>query len=344
MQRKVLALFLALAPLTLGGPATAADPVADFYKGKNVFLQIGAGNEGSYNIAGRTIAKYIGQYIPGNPTIVVQNVPGGGSLNLANQFGNTTPRDGTYFGMFNNGMPTTPLLDPKSARFDPRKFTFLGSPHREAHLLVVWHTSPAKTMDDLFKREVIVAGEAPGSAPGDFPRLTNAVLGTKFKIISGYPDQGARTLAMQRGEVDGQAGSSWTTVRTIYKDMIAKGDIKLVGAFGMTKNRELPDVPLFPLGKTEEERQMVQLMYGRQAYGKPLAVPPDVPAERTRALQAALEAVFKDADYLAEAKKLDLDVDPVAADELNQLTQNIYKTSPETIARIQKAIEAKEGK
>ena len=136
---------------------------------------------------GRMVARHIGQYSPGEPKVIPQNVPGGGSLQLANQFGTITPRDGTVFGVFNNGMPTTPLLDPGAGRFDARKFSFIGSTSREAHILVVWHDAPAKTFDDLFKMEVILGATSPGAAPHDFPLLTNALGGTKFRIIMGYP-------------------------------------------------------------------------------------------------------------------------------------------------------------
>ena len=319
-------------------PAAAAESAAEFYKGKTVFMQVGAGPEGSYNLLARLIARHMGRHIPGNPTIVVQNVPGGGSLALANQFGNSTPRDGTYFGLFNNGMPTIPLLDPHAGRFDPRKFHFLGSPQREAHLFGVGGKSQIKTMDDVFNKTTIVAGEAPGAAPTDFPRLTNALIGTKFKIISGYQHQGDRTLAMQRGEVDGQAGSSWTTVRSMYKDMLANNEYRVIAAFGMKQNRDLMNVPMFPVGKTTEERQLFQLMYARQSYGRPLATPPDVPPERVQALKAALEATFKDPEYLAEAEKLDLETDPVPADELTALTIEIYNTPQAVLDRMPKAL------
>jgi tripartite-type tricarboxylate transporter receptor subunit TctC len=338
MNRTLLTLALAVAMPLVCSAGYAADPVADFYKGKNVFLQIGSGPGGTYDVTGRLFARHIGKYIPGSPTVVVQNVPGGGSLALANQFGNTTPRDGLYFGVFNNGMPTTPLLDPKAAHFDARKFNFMGSLSREAHLFGVWHTSPIRTIDDVYKQEVVVAGSAPGAAPYDFPRLTNALDGTKFKIVTGYQDEGDRRLAMQRGEVDGQAGSSWTTVRTSYKEMIAKKEFIVIAAFGMQKNRELQDVPLFPLGKSAEDKQLFQLMYARQSFGKPFATPPDVPAERVAALRKAFEDTMKDPDFVAEVKKLDLEYDPVPAKELTDLTAELYNTPKEVLDRMQKTL------
>ena len=329
---------LTLAALTTPMPASAADPVADFYKGKNVFLQIGSGPGGIYDIVGRLFSRHIGKYIPGNPNVVVQNVPGGGSLAQANQFGNTTPRDGTVFGVFNNGMPTTPLLDPKAAHFNAQKFHYLGSPSREAHVLAVWHKAKAKTLDDLFKIETIVAGSAPGAAPYDFPRLTNVLIDTKFKIVTGYVTEQERTLAMQRGEVDGQAGSAWSTVKTSYRDMLANKELIIPAAFGMKKNKELLDVPLFPTGATEADRQLFQLMYARQSFGRPFATPPEVPLERVKALRKAFEDTLKDPQFLAEAEKLHVEIDPVGADELTALTDDLYKTPQNVLDRMHKAL------
>jgi tripartite-type tricarboxylate transporter receptor subunit TctC len=330
-----LPMWLALAVLLPMGGAKAADAVTDFYKGKTVYMQIGAGAGSVYDVVGRTFARHMGKYIPGNPNIVVQIVPGGGSLALANQFGNTTPRDGTYFGVFNNGMPTTPLFDPKSARFDPRKFHYLGSPSREAHVLGVWHTSPVKSIDDVFGRGMIVGATSPGAAPYDFPRLTNALAGTKFKIITGYADVNDRKLAMQRGEIDGEAGAAWNSVKVTYMDLIQSKQILIIAAFGMKQNKELTNVPLFPTGKTEQDRQLFELMYGRQNYGRPFVTPPDVPAERVKALREAFESTLKDKDFLAEAARQNMELDPVSADELTELTKRLFETPQEVVQRMQ---------
>ena len=338
MKVGFFAFVLACASAAISGPALAADPVADFYRGKTVFLQIGSTPGNIYDIVGRIFARNMGRFIPGNPTVVPQNVPGGGSLPLANQFGNTTARDGTVFGVFNNGMPTTPLLDPGVAKFDPRKFNFLGSPSREAHVLAVWHKSPALTLEDLFVKETIVGATAPGAAPFDFPRLTNAVIGTKFKIVTGYLSTEDTRLAMQRGEVHGNAGLAWSSAKTDYADLIQSKEIVLVAAFGIRKNRELEHIPLFPLGKTAEDRQLFELMYGRQAFGRPFATPPDVPAERVQALRTAFEATMKDPVFLAEAKRLNLEIDPVSADELTGLTTELYKTPADVLKRMQDSL------
>ena len=327
---------LALAALLLGRPCVAADAVADFYKGKTVFLQVGSAPGGSYDLVGRLVSRYMGKYIPGSPTLVVQNVPGGGSLALANQFGNTTPRDGTYFGVFNTGMATTPLLDAASTHFDPRKFNFLGSPTRGGTLLGVWHAAPIKKYEDLFTTELILGATGPGAAPYDFPRLTNALSGTKFKIVNGYQGNPQIKLAMQRGEIGGYAGLSLNNPE--YADVLKSKEVLLMAAFGMAQSSKAKDIPLLPLGKTAEDRQVFELMYAREAYGRLFAAPPEVPAERVAALRSAFEATLKDPAFLAEAGKLAIDLEPVTAEELTALTERVYQTPPEVVARIQSLI------
>ncbi len=318
--------------------AAKADAVSDFYKGKQVFLQIGSGAGGGYDLIGRILARHYGKYVPGNPTIVVQNVPGGGSLKLANQFGNTTNSDGTFIGLMSNGMPTTPLMNSKAAHFDPRKFSFIGSTSREIQVLVIWHTAPAKTLEDVFKTEVIAGASSPGSATLDVPLLTNALMGTKFKIVAGYPGATDVKLAMQRGEVHANAALAWGSARTQYADRLRSKELRVLAQYGAHKHPDLPDVPLFPMAKTAADQQIFDLMFARQNYGRPIVTPPNVPAERVKALIAAFEATMKDPSFLAEAAKADVEVDPMSAQEMQDLTERLFKTSPEVIARMRQLL------
>jgi tripartite-type tricarboxylate transporter receptor subunit TctC len=331
----VIAVAAAVVPLL----AAQAQTPADFYKGKTIFLQIGSGVGGGFDMIGRLFGRHIGKYIPGKPTIVPQNVPGGGSLQLANQFANITPHDGSVFGIINNGAPLTPLLTPSAAKFDPRKFLWLGSPIREAFIFIAWHTAPAKTIDDLFKVETIVGSTGPGGANYDFPFLTNALIGTKFKIISGYNSSAQSKLAMERGEIHAYAGVGLAAMSE-YAEEIRSGRIKALAAFGMKKNRKLMDVPLFPIGKTEEERQLFQLMYAREDFGRPFLAPPDVPADRIAALREAFLQTMKDEEFLADAKKLNVDLDPVSWQELQELTHKLYATPEPVVKRMQEILAA----
>lgn len=326
--------------VALHAGAAKADPVADFYKGKTVFLQIGSVPGGVYDILGRMVARHIASYIPGGPKVVPQNVPGGGSLLLANQFGAITPRDGTVLGVFNNGMPTTPLLDPEAAKFDARKFNFIGSTSREAHILVVWSTAPVKNFEELFQKEVILGATSPGAAPFDFPILTNALAGTKFKIVTGYPGGPETQLAMRRGEIHGNGGLALGSYKTDYQDAVAHNDIRILGAFGMRPHPELKDVPLFPTGHTPEERQLFELMYARQDYGRPFAMPEAVPQERVAAIRIAFEKTMKDPEFLAEAQRAHADINPVGWQEMTELTTRLYATPPEMLKRMRAIMNA----
>jgi tripartite-type tricarboxylate transporter receptor subunit TctC len=335
MTKITLALAFAAAVLLPAAGSQAADAVADFYKGKNVYLQVGSGTGGGYDVIGRLFARHIGKHIPGNPNVVVQNVEGGGSLALANQFGNTTPRDGTYFGVFNNGMPTTPLFDPAAGHFDARKFNFLGSPSREVQILTVWKDAPVQKMEELFTKELIVGATSPGGAPYDYPFLTNQLIKTKFKIVTGYPSGNATKLAMQRGEIQGNPALGWASAKTDYADLLKSGDMKIVAAYGFKKHHELQDVPLLPNGFNPEDEAMFRLMYARQDYGRPFLTPPDVPADRVAALRKAFADTMKDEAFLAEAKKINVEIDPVPQEELTELTNKLYSTPKPLIDRMQ---------
>ena len=315
--------------------SAAADTVADFYRDRTVFLQIGSETGGIYDITGRLVARHIGKYLPGPPKIVVQNVPGGGSLALANQFGNVTARDGSVFGVFNDGMPTTPLLSPGAVHFDPRSFQIIGSTGRDPNILIVWRTAPVQTLDALFKKELIVGATSPGAAPYDFPLVTNMLIGTKFKIVRGYRGGSETQLAMRRGEIQGNAGVALASYKADYIDAIRNGDVHIVAAFGMEKDKALKDVPLFPLGN-DADRQIFQLMYARQSYGRLFAAPAGVPADRMAALRTGFAATLRDPDFLAEAARAHLDdIDPVSWQELTALTKRLYETPPAVLARVQ---------
>ena len=326
---------LAIAVLFLAAPVQAADPVADFYKGKTVFLQIGTPAGGNYDILGRAVGRHIGKHIPGNPTVVVQNVPGGSGLTLTNQLAQIAPKDGTVFGLLNNGNPSTPLLEPNAVRFDPRKFHYLGSPTREIQVLAVWHTAPVKNLDGLFTKQLIVGGLGPSSASGAFPMVTNALIGTKYKIVTGYAGGAESKLAMERGEIEGNAGLAWGAAKSAYADLLDRKQLRVIGQYGFKAHPELKDVPLFPTGKTEDDRQIFKILYSRQDYGRPFVAPPDLPPERAQALRAAFARTMQDPEFIADATAQKLDLEPVAGEELQQLTDEMFKAPPHVATRLQ---------
>jgi hypothetical protein len=263
----------------------------------------------------------------------VQNVPGGGSLRLANQMYNVSPRDGTLFGLASNGMPTTPLLSPEAAHFDPTRFHFIGSTSREIEVMIVWHDAPVRTLDDVFTKEMIVGASAPGSATRDFPIVLNALLGTRFRIVGGYVGAGAIKLAMQRGEVHSNVALAWGSAKTSYGDLLREKKINVVAKYSPTTDPDLAAVPMMPPGKTEADRQILQILYSREAYGRPFFTPPGVPADRVDALRRAFMATMNDPEFRREAMLRTVEVEPITGEALAALTQQLITLPPDVVAR-----------
>jgi tripartite-type tricarboxylate transporter receptor subunit TctC len=330
-----VAALLTLATLT---SAYAQDDVAAFYKGRQMTMLVGSGAGGTYDVSARILARHIVRHIPGNPTIVVQNQPGAGGLTVANQMFNAAPRDGSMIALVNNGVPTSPFLTPDQAKFDPVKLSWLGATNRETQIVVVWHTAPVTTMDDLFKKEVIVGGVAPGTATVDYPLVANSILGTKFKIVSGYAGTPAVNLAMERGEIQGDAGRGWVTAKAQDIQLIRDKKFRIIAQYGARKAADLPDTPLMPAGKTEADQQALTLLYSRQEYGRPFFAPPGVPPARLAALRAAFDATLKDPEFLADAKKALWETELVTGPELDALTKRLATTPPAVAARLRQAL------
>ncbi len=335
---RIATTLIGLALAAAASSAHAQDTVADFYRGKTVTLQVGSEPGGGYDVVGRTVARFMGKYIPGAPNLIVQNVPGGGSLRLANQMYNVAPRDGTLFGLASNGMPTTPLLSPEAAHFDPTRFIFIGSTSREIEVMVVWHEAPVKTLDDIFTKEMIVGTSAPGSATRDFPIVLNAVLGTKFKIVGGYVGAGAIKIAMQRGEVHSNVALAWGSAKTSYGDLLRAKQINVVAKYSPTTDPELASVPMMPPAKTEADRQILQILYSREAYGRPFFTPPGVPADRAAALRKAFMDTMNDPEFRQEAKLRTVEVEPIAGEELAALTRQLVTIPADVVARARKLL------
>lgn len=340
---RAFAILAAMTTLAAASSARSADSVADFYKKTTVTLQIGSGPAGGYDTVGRLVARNISRYIPGNPTIVVQNVPGGGSLQLANQFANTTKNDGSVFGVMNSGMATTPLLDPRAVHFDTRKFGFLGSPSGEVEVLVAWRDANVTKPEDVFARPMIIGASSPGSATYDIPYLMNSLLGAKFKIVTGYPSSNDIKLALERGEVQGDGSLGLSSLLTEYADVYKSGKLIIVAQYGFERAKELPNTPLFPIGDVEANRKMFAIAYARSSYGQPFVTPPGVPQERVAALRTAFEKTMRDPDFLAQAEAAHFEIDPISGQYLTDLTEKLFATPPDILARLQDLI-AHEGK
>jgi tripartite-type tricarboxylate transporter receptor subunit TctC len=337
MKRILLALSLALFAL----PAAAQDDVAAFYKGKIVRLIVGVGVGSGYDINARLVARYLPKYIPGNPSVIVQNQPGAGSLTMTNQLYAAGPFDGTAIGASFNGLPTTPLLQPVGARFDATKINWVGSTNRETQAMYVWAASPIHSLADLTTKEMIVGAQAPGSTQYDYPKLAGKLFGWKFKVITGYEATPKIHLAMERGEVHG-TWANWSTLKAINEAWIKEKKIRILAQWALRKHPELPDVPLIlDQAKTDEQKQALNLALARLEFGRPFFMPPNVPAERVNAIRRAFDAAMKDPELLAEAAKLKIEIDPLTGEQVAGLIADIYKTPAATVERVREAMAPK---
>ena len=308
-----------------------AQSPADFYKGKNVDLYIGYSVGGGYDLYARVLARHIGQHIPGNPTIVVKNMEGAGSLRLANWMFRVAPKDGSVLATIGRGTGFDPILGVKGAQFDGTKFTWIGSGNHEVSVCVAYGDRAGITkFADLQSKEMTVGGTGASADTDQFPKVVNGVLGTKMKVVSGYPGGNDVVLAMERGELQGRCGWSWSSVKATHGSWITEKKLNILVQLSLQKHPDLPDIPLIiDLAKTDEDRQILKLIFARQVMGRPFLAPPGIPAERAEALRKAFMATMTDPAFMADAEKSQLEVNPVAGDDLQKLVAEIYRTPPE---------------
>ncbi len=331
MRRIRIGCAFAGAALVASAAALAQSP-ADFYKGKNVDLYIGYSAAGGYDVYARLLARHMGNHIPGKPKIVTKNMPGAGSLVLANWLYNVGPKNGLAFGTIGRGTGFDPLLGSDKAKFDATKFNWIGSMNDEVSVCVAWHTTGVTKLEQVMEKELVVGGTGPAADTDQFPKILNSVLGTKFKVISGYPGGNDVGLAMERGEVQGRCGWSWSSVESTHPDWIKEKKINILAQLSLEKHPDLPNVPLImDFAKTEEQKQIFRLVFARQVMGRPFVAPPGVPPERVDALRKAFMDALADPALLAEAKKLQLEITPVSGEKVQQLVEEVYQT-PKAIA------------
>lgn len=303
----------------------------NFYANRVITLQIGAAPGSGYDVVGRLVARHLGSHIPGNPQFIVENIPGSGSLTMANDFYHRAARDGTVIGLVNNGIPTTPFLAPDVVRFDPREFNFLGSTDTEQQVFVVWHDAPIQSYEEIYTTEVIAGAGGPGSTNLDIPYLTNVLLDTQIRLIRGYAGAPEVKLAMENGEVHAVGAMNWSNVKTMFADALRTGEAIVIAQYGSQPHPDLEDVPLVPMGRTQEDRMIFELMLARQEYGRPFITPPGLPEDRVALLRSAFDALMEDDDFLGEAASLHVDINPVHWTALEELTDRIYATPPDVL-------------
>jgi tripartite-type tricarboxylate transporter receptor subunit TctC len=309
-------------------PARAASP--DFYAGKTIDMVIGYSAGGGYDVYARLLAAHLGAHLDGTPKVVPQNMPGAGSLNAIAFTASVAPRDGTEIATFSRSMPIYPLLF--SANYDGSTLGYVGSITSDTSVCITWRTSKVKNWQDLLSIPSAFGGEGKGADPGVFATLLREEFGAKIKLVTGYPGTADMTLAMQRGEIDGMCGISYSTLISVHADWLRNKDISIIVQAALTKDPALPDTPLLiDEAVQERQRQIIKLAVAPAAMARPFAMPPNVPAERLQAMRRAFDATMKDPAFLADAKKSNLDVDPLSGQKLEALVKQLYST-PKAVA------------
>lgn len=335
-----MAAFLPILSAVLLASGAQAQPAADFYKGKTINVTIGFAPGGTYDLFGRMVARHIGKHIPGNPTVVAQNMPGAGSLRAANWLYSVANKDGTAMGIVSQSMALEQALKNKAVRYDAGKFNWIGRVTSNNEVHVIWHASKGTTIEGVRNNVIPVASTGPGSPSESYPKLMNALLGTKFKIVRGYPGSTNGLLAMEKGEVDG-ALTSWNTMKSTRKQLMDDKKMILLVQYVLTRAPELKHIPtVIELAKNDEDRKLLTLAASSAEIGRSIVAPPGIPAERVAVLRKAFDAAMKDPALLAEISKAKLDFEPASGAVLEKIVNDTVSASPALIARMQKILAA----
>jgi tripartite-type tricarboxylate transporter receptor subunit TctC len=332
MRHPQISAVFGLALLAASPAAARADGVADFYRGKELRLIIGASVGGGYDIYARAIAKHLGEHMPGNPGIVPQDMPAGGGLAAANYIYNVASRDGTVIGAIQNTVPFEPFFNNRQAQFDATALNWLGTPTSEIAMYLVWHASKIQTLQDARTREMIAGGAGAASTPVFYGRIFNQILGLKARFVNGYPGQNEILLAMESGEVEAMTSPFWSSIRTARPDWIPRHLVRILFQYGQKPHPDLAGVPFArDLIDREADRILLQAASAPLGLGRPFAAPPGVPTERLTVLRAAMMATFQDPAFRADCAQQRLDCsDPKSGDEIAGLIRAAYGT-PENI-------------
>jgi tripartite-type tricarboxylate transporter receptor subunit TctC len=333
LGRAALAALIVSVGACLGGQARGETP-EQFYKGRSIDFEIGYPTGGSNDAYARLIADNLGRHIPGNPTIVPRNAPGAGSFLAVNRVYANSPRDGTVIGL---GAPTMALderLGSQGVRFKTAKLGWLGRVDSLVNIVMMWKTSPVQSIADALKTEATLSGTGAGSTVSIYPTVLNKVIGTKFKLVMGYRGSNEAMLAMERGEVQGHS-TAWSALKVAHPDWIRDKTVTIIVQFALTRHPELPDVPTaVELARNDEDRQVLSAVMNASEVGTSIFTTPDVPADRLEALRRAFDATVKDPDFLAEAEKLRLGVNPMTGEEVQKLVAQVADLSPDLLARV----------
>jgi tripartite-type tricarboxylate transporter receptor subunit TctC len=321
------------------GPASA-DSVADFYRGKTLSMIIGTSPGNDYDNRARLLARYMGRHIPGQPTIVPRNMPGGGGIQATNYMANVAPQDGTVLYLLMQNMPVHQAIGGEGAKFDLRRFYWIGNTTDAPNVTAAWHTAGIDTIEDVKQKELIVGGPA-GTAGVFYPTAMNVLVGTKFKVVTGYPGGNEVNLAMERGEINGRGSNSWASWKSTKPEWLADKKIKILVQIGLKRHPDLPDVPLmFELAKNQDDRAVLTFLSADTALSRSLVTTPGTPLERVSALRRAFDATMKDPDFLADADKAKIDISPSTGEDTQKVAQSILDAPPGIISKAKEILES----
>lgn len=334
-----------MAATLIASPVLAQDAVTAFYKGKQIDLIVPSPPGGGYDAYARLLARYMGKHIPGNPGVIAKNMPGASGTKALHFLYNVAPKDGATIGAAHPGNILEPLLALSNKRvdYDSSRLTYLGSANVETSLCMLRAEAAVKTFKEAFNKQAILGGS--GTSTVFFPAGHNALLGTKFKIVTGYTGTAALNLAMQRGEVDGFCGQFWSSLNTQNPDWITNGQFNIIVQEAAKGRPELDrmGVPLvYDFAKSDADKQALDLLYVPLTFGRPYVAPPDVPPNRLKALRTAFDSTMKDPALLADAEKMHLPIEPLSGEEVQALVVRLFATSPKIVKRLKDAMPKKE--
>jgi tripartite-type tricarboxylate transporter receptor subunit TctC len=344
-DRSLARITIALAVLASAASAMlpAGAQTGSFYEGKTIVLITSTGVGGTYDAMARAISRHMPRYIPGRPAMIVQNMPGAGNVLATNYMYNIAPKDGTALAVVHAAMPLHQVLDGRGVRYNAGKFNWLGSPGSENEVILVRKGAGIRTIEDARAKPVILGGTGEGSGLFIIPAAMNNVLGTRFKLVIGYKTSEEVNLAMERGEVQARA-FGYDAIVAQHPDWIRDKTIDIIAQAGVRRNKDLPDVPLLTeLARTDADREIMALVSSPAALGQPYLAPPGIPADRLAVLRQAFAATMKDKDFLADAAKLNLGVDPMGADEVRAIVEQTISAPPDIVAKAKVAIETTDG-
>jgi tripartite-type tricarboxylate transporter receptor subunit TctC len=344
MRGRTVVAPLALAALALAARPAAADSVADFYKKNDVKFIIGVAVGGSYDTSGRLVARHIGKYIPGNPRVQIQNMPGASSRVAANHIYSVAPKDGTIIGAVSEAIPMAQALGESGVRYDAAKFNWIGTPVNPVSVLGVWHTAGIRTIADTKTKELVIGATSITGSNYIYPALVKALLGVNFKIIVGYAGGNAINIALERGEIGARGSMVWSLIKKEHPDWVRDGKLFPIIQYTLEKAPDLPNVPrLVDLASEGDAKAAFELIASTDGMGRPLLTTPDVPPERLAALRRAFDQAMKDPQLIAEAGKLGEEIDPTSGEAMQALVAKVVAAPKSAVTIIKAALETRVG-